>query len=131
MHEIEINTSKKEEILDITNNILNLCKQEEIFDGICYIYIPHTTAGISINENADPAVKKDILKILKHIIPGNLNYEHAENNSPAHAKAMLCGFSIEIFIENGALNLGTWQGIYFCEFDGPRRRYIHVKFIRT
>ena len=131
IHEIELSTSVKEEIIDITNSINNLCKKEEIFDGICHVYIPHTTAGVTINENADPAVKKDLLKILNNFIIPNLKFEHEEGNSPAHAKAILCGFSISIFVENGTLNLGTWQGIYFCEFDGPRRRKIHVKFIRT
>ena len=131
IHEIELSTSTKEEIIDITNSINNLCEnKEEIFDGICYVYVPHTTAGITINENADPAVKNDVLKVFHNIIP-NLNYDHIEGNSPAHAKAILCGFSVSIFVENGTLNLGTWQGIYFCEFDGPRKRKIHVKFIRT
>ena len=130
IHEIELSTSKKEQIIDITNSVQNLCKKEEIFDGICYVYVPHTTAGITINENADPAVKKDVLKILDNLIP-NMNYDHAEGNSPAHAKAIICGFSVIIFVENGNLNLGTWQGIYFCEFDGPRKRRVDVKFIRT
>ena len=130
IHEIELSTSVKEEIIEITNSVNNIIKKEEIFDGICYVYVPHTTAGITINENADPAVKKDILKILNNMIP-DLNYDHAEGNSPAHAKAILCGFSISIFVENGALKLGTWQGIYFCEFDGPRKRRVNVKIIRT
>ncbi|MHA1786209.1 MAG: secondary thiamine-phosphate synthase enzyme YjbQ [Candidatus Helarchaeota archaeon] len=130
IHEITVRTSKKEEIIDITSQINDLWEKEEIFDGICHVYVPHTTAGITINENADPAVKKDLLKIFENMIP-KLDFEHSEMNSPAHAKAILCGFSVMTFVENGALRLGTWQGIYFCEFDGPRKRTVLVKFVRT
>ena len=131
IHEIEISTNKKEEIIDITNLVKDTLQKEDIYNGICYVMVPHTTAGITINENADPSVKSDVLKAFKHIVPDNLGFKHAEQNSPAHVKSILCGFSVMIFIEEKYLRLGTWQGIYFCEFDGPRRRKIQVKFIKA
>jgi secondary thiamine-phosphate synthase enzyme len=93
---------------------------------VCVVYVPHTTAGITINENADPSVKDDMLMALKTMIPDSLPYTHAEGNSPAHVKASLMGPSVQILIDSGRLVLGTWQGIYFCEFDGPRTRRVHV-----
>jgi secondary thiamine-phosphate synthase enzyme len=96
---------------------------------MCYIYTPHTTAAITINENADPDVQSDIVKGINKIVPESLSYDHAEGNSPAHIKSSLFGCSETIFIENGKLILGTWQGIYFCEFDGPRTRKVHIKIV--
>jgi secondary thiamine-phosphate synthase enzyme len=127
--EIAIKTNKREEIIDITNRIQDIINESEIDTGCCILFVEHTTAGITINENADPAVKKDILKILDKMIPLRAGYEHAEGNSAAHAKSILTGFSETIFIENKQLILGTWQGIYFCEFDGPRKRKLMVKIV--
>jgi len=130
IHEIEISTNKKEEIIDITNLIKDTLKKEDLYDGICVASVPHTTAGITINENADPSVKEDILKAFRHMVPDTLEFQHAELNSAAHMKSILCGFSIMVFVEEKYLRLGTWQGIYFTEFDGPRRRKVQVKFLK-
>lgn len=116
-------------MLDITQQVQKLLNLSEIKSGICMVYCPHTTAGITINENADPDVVHDILKELNKIVPLSDNYRHIEGNSAAHLKASLFGFSQNIIIEDGRLVLGTWQGIYFCEFDGPRQRQVYVKLI--
>ena len=129
IEKITVKTSSREQIIDITDQVESVLRRAEIANGYCIVYITHTTAGITINENADPAVKRDILKILDNMIPLDNNYEHMEGNSAAHMKSILCGFSQTIFIENGQLVLGTWQGIYFCEFDGPRTRKILIKLI--
>jgi secondary thiamine-phosphate synthase enzyme len=128
---LEVKTSKKIEFIDITNHIDKILKEENIKNGICYLFIPHTTAGITINENADPSVKEDIINMLNKIVPENWNYEHLEGNSPAHIKSSLIGHGEVIFIENGELALGTWQGIFLCEFDGPRRRKVLIKIIKA
>jgi secondary thiamine-phosphate synthase enzyme len=128
---LEVKTSKKIEFIDITNQIYKILKEENIKNGICYLFIPHTTAGITINENADPSVKEDIINMLNKIVPENWNYEHLEGNSPAHIKSSLIGHGEVIFIENGELALGTWQGIFLCEFDGPRRRKVLIKIIKA
>ncbi len=125
--EFEISTQTKEEFIDLTSKVRKILRDSGIQAGICTVYVPHTTAGITINENADPSVQSDILKTLKTVVPENLPYTHMEGNSPAHAKASLMGSSIQIIIEDGELVLGTWQGIYFCEFDGPRRRKVYVR----
>ncbi|MBD3227540.1 MAG: YjbQ family protein [Candidatus Lokiarchaeota archaeon] len=125
--EISVKTSKKEEIIDITNRVKEIISNANIKDGYCVLFVMHTTAGLAINENADPAVRKDVLKILDNAVPQQGNYQHREGNSPAHAKAILTGTSELILISNGDLVLGTWQGIYFCEFDGPRRRKVKIK----
>ena len=122
--EILVKTNQKQAFIDITNNINKLLK---IKNGICIVYCPHTTAGLTINEGADPNVKQDILDALDELTP-KLNYKHMEGNSPAHIKSSLMGNSLNIIIENGELKLGTWQSIYFCEFDGPRARKIYLKF---
>jgi secondary thiamine-phosphate synthase enzyme len=95
------------------------------------LYVPHTTAAVTINESADPSVKSDILMVLNTVIPWKAGYKHLEGNSPAHIKSTLVGPSEIIYIENGRLVLGTWQGIFFCEFDGPRTRKIHVRFLKS
>ncbi|MDH4223799.1 MAG: secondary thiamine-phosphate synthase enzyme YjbQ, partial [candidate division Zixibacteria bacterium] len=100
-----------------------------LISGLCCVYVPHTTAGITINENADPGVRKDIIKELNKIIPFEDNYSHTEGNSAAHIKASMIGFSQNVFFEDKRLVLGTWQGIYFCEFDGPRNRRVYVKIM--
>ncbi len=119
--------TNQEELLDITAEITQAVKKSNIENGICYIYVPHTTCGLAINENADPSVKSDVLGELKEIVNENYPYRHAEGNSTAHIKSILTGNSLNIFIENNNLKLGTWQGIYLCEFDGPRTRNVWVK----
>ena len=94
---------------------------------MCFVYVPHTTAAVTINENADPDVKSDIIKGLESIVPADLDYDHAEGNSPAHIKSSIIGSSVNVLIEDGQLVLGTWQGVYFCEFDGPRSRKVYIK----
>lgn len=130
MYKISIHTTSSNEMVDVTSQIQQLLNQSEVKSGICMVFIPHTTAGITINENADPDVVNDMLKELNKIVPLNDNFRHMEGNSAAHLKASLFGFSQNIIIENGRLALGTWQGIYFCEFDGPRQRQIYVKIIK-
>ncbi len=125
---INIKTVHKEELLDITPHIVNVVKESGTGNGVCFVYCPHTTAGLTINENADPAVKKDIIRGLEKMVP-SINYSHMEGNSPAHIKASMMGFSLQVLIQDGSLVLGTWQGIYFCEFDGPRSRKFHVQII--
>jgi secondary thiamine-phosphate synthase enzyme len=129
MKMLTIQTHKKEELIDITDRVKEAASSSGIETGICCVYVPHTTAGVTINENADPSVKEDILMAMRKIVPESLPYTHAEGNSPAHIKSTLAGSSISIIIENGGLALGTWQGIIFCEFDGPRRRklFIHTQ----
>ena len=124
-----VNTCFDNHIIDVTKEIQEIVKESKIQDGLCTVYIPHTTAGITINENADEDVKHDILKEINKIVPLEDDYLHAEGNSAAHLKASIFGFSQTIIIENGELQLGTWQGIYFCEFDGPRTREVCVKII--
>ncbi|CEM63178.1 YjbQ family protein [Treponema phagedenis] len=120
-------STKAEELVDITGFVQSAIRETGVKSGTALIFCPHTTAAITINENADPDVKADLLKGLAYISPDRPVYMHAEGNSPAHIKASLVGSSVSVIIENGALLLGTWQGIYFCEFDGPRKRYFHVK----
>lgn len=123
---LTIQTHKKEDLIDITDQIKEAVNSSGTEIGICCVYVPHTTAGVTINENADPSVKEDILMAMRKIVPDSLPYTHAEGNSPAHVKSTLVGSSISIIIENKSLALGTWQGIFFCEFDGPRRRKLYV-----
>ena len=127
---LSIKTSKREEIIDITEkiqNILSKYKKTKIEKGICRIFVHHTTAGITINENADPNVKTDLLNILRDLIPKKESYHHQEGNSDAHMKSSLMGSSKEVIISNHELVLGTWQGIMLCEFDGPRTRKITIQ----
>lgn len=125
--EIVLSTTSRTEFVDITQKINLIVKESKIRDGICYVYVPHTTAGVTINENADSSVVKDILKKLNNLIPQKENYSHLEGNSDAHIKSTLVGNSLSIFVSENRLKLGTWQGIYFCEFDGPRRRSVWIK----
>jgi secondary thiamine-phosphate synthase enzyme len=126
---LHLSTSSKHEILDITVKVDEVVRARRIQSGLCVVYVPHTTAGITINENADPDVKTDILRALDILVPSNIRYDHSEGNSPAHVMASLCGASQTIFVASGKLLLGTWQGIYFCEFDGPRERKMYVKVL--
>src|SRR3989339_1489691 len=124
----KVNTTARTEFVNITDILQKLISKQKISDGTCIVFVPHSTAGITINENADPDVVKDILMMLDRKIPlRDSDYEHSEGNSAAHIKASVMGSSVTIFIENGKLQLGTWQGIYFCEFDGPRSREIWIK----
>jgi secondary thiamine-phosphate synthase enzyme len=124
--EFEINSRVKEEFIDMTSTVKKIIEDSGIRTGICTVFVPHTTAGVTINENADPSVQSDILNTLRTIVPDTLPYTHMEGNSPAHVKASLMGSSVQIIINEGGLALGTWQGIYFCEFDGPRRRKVYI-----
>jgi len=123
---LKIKTGSKTELIDITSEIRNLVRSSSIKEGFCMLYVPHTTAAVTINESADPSVKSDILMILNKIIPWEAEYRHLEGNSPAHIKSTIVGVSELIAIENEKLVLGTWQGIFFCEFDGPRNRKVNV-----
>lgn len=127
--ELSVKTSSQVELIDITHLVEKVVSESKTKSGICTVYVPHTTAGITINENADPSVRKDIIKELNKIIPFDDNYSHLEGNSAAHIKATVVGSSETILIEDRRLVLGTWQGIYFCEFDGPRTRKVIVKIV--
>ncbi len=126
---INVKTRSRVEFIDITDEINRLIKESDVLDGICCIYVPHTTAGIIINEGADPSVQRDIQKTFARLVPFEGDYAHTEGNSPAHIKSSITGVSQTIIIENGKLLLGTWQSIFFCEFDGPRHRRVMIKII--
>jgi secondary thiamine-phosphate synthase enzyme len=127
----QVRTSAQTEFIDITRSVQEAVKKTGVEDGICIVFIPHTTAAVTINENADPSVVHDIVMELNKIVPFKDQYHHMEGNSPAHIKASLVGCSEIVFVESGKLVLGTWQGIFFCEFDGPRNRKVHVKVTKT
>lgn len=127
MHQLEINTTEKVQFVEITNKIQKIVSNENLKEGICTVYIPHTTAAVTINENADADVTTDMIKEINKMVPFADNYRHFEGNSAAHIKSSMIGVSETLFIENGNLKLGRWQGIYFCEFDGPRKRKIWIK----
>jgi len=127
MKQFTVRTNARAEMIDITDRIRILLKESRIRSGICHVFVPHTTAAVTINENADPDVPQDILMELGEIVPYNNHYRHAEGNSAAHIKASILGASETVFIENGDLVLGTWQSIFFCEFDGPRTRRVIVR----
>lgn len=129
MIEIDVTTYRREELIDITGNIAGVVKEQKWEDGILTLFVPHTTAAITINEHADPDVNRDIVTCLSSLIPVNKNFMHIEGNSDAHIKASLLGNSLTLIIEGGRIKLGTWQGIFFCEFDGPRNRKLWLKFI--
>lgn len=125
--ELRVKTPKREILLDITGDIKKVVKNSGINEGACRIFIPHTTAAITINENADPAVMKDIVIHLKKVIPQDSGFSHMEGNSDAHIKTTLTGTSLDVLIHDGKLMLGTWQGIMFAEYDGPRNRKVYVQ----
>lgn len=126
---LSVNTSKTMELVDITEQLKRAFGNSMPSDGICHLFNPHTTAGLTINEGCDPAVKGDIINGLRSMVPLNLPYKHQEGNSPAHIMASLMGSSLTIFIHDSQLQLGTWQKIFFCEFDGPRSRTIHWRIL--
>lgn len=128
LHSFSIQTQSQTEFLDITHQIQTIVSESRVQNGLCQVFIPHTTAGITINENADPSVRHDMIMELNKVIPFDDNYHHMEGNSAAHIKSSLMGISLSVIIDEGRLMLGTWQGIYFCEFDGPRQRKVWVKF---
>lgn len=127
---ITVTSERKEELIDITEKISKTIADSDTKKGLCFLFTPHTTAAITINENADPDVTRDIIYGLKKIVPEN-GYHHREGNSSAHIKSSMIGCSQDIIIENSKLLLGTWQGIYFCEFDGPRSRKVFVEIMKT
>lgn len=126
MKEIQVSTSSRTQLLDITDQVQRVVDDSGIPEGVCHVYVPHTTAGVTINENADPSVREDILMELNKIVPIQDNYKHREGNAAAHIKASIVGSSEMVLVQNGRLVLGTWQGIFFCEFDGPRSRRVVV-----
>jgi secondary thiamine-phosphate synthase enzyme len=127
--ELSVRTRSRAELVDITGPLARVLQESKVTDGLMVIFVPHTTAAVTINENADPSVQHDILTELNRLIPLKGSYQHSEGNSDAHLKSTLLGASQTIFIQRGRLALGTWQGVYFCEFDGPRSRKVWVKII--
>ena len=126
---LDIRTGSHTEMTDITARVQQAVTDSGVEDGMCMVFVPHTTAAVTINENADPDVERDMIAELEKIVPWDDGYRHYEGNSAAHVKASLTGASEQIMIENGKLQLGTWQWIYFCEFDGPRSRKVWIKII--
>ncbi len=126
---IDIQTRNKVDLLDITEKIQTAVRDSEIEEGVCYLFCPHTTAGLILNENWDASVRQDIKMVLERIVPDDLSYRHREGNSPAHIKAVLVGSDHFLFVQNGELQKGQWQGIFFAEFDGPRHRNLWIRII--
>jgi secondary thiamine-phosphate synthase enzyme len=126
---IQIQTTKHTQLVDITDRVGEVVRKTGLEKGICFVYAPHTTAGVLINENADPSVKEDILMALSRIVPDSLPFRHTEGNSPGHVKSSVVGCSVAVPVKDGNLQLGTWQGIFFAEFDGPRTRQVWVSVI--
>ena len=129
MEKINLKTGNRVELIDITDKIQALVAKSKVKSGMCFIFCPHTTAGLTINENADPSVRRDITNALNKVVPDDMEYSHSEGNSDSHIKSSLFGSSLSIIVDGGRLALGTWQGIYFCESDGPRTREIWVKIL--
>jgi secondary thiamine-phosphate synthase enzyme len=129
MEKINVKTSSRVELIDITDKVQAIVSKSKVKDGVCFVFCPHTTAGLSINENADPSVRRDIINTLNRLVPQGAGYSHSEGNADSHIKSSLFGSSLTIFIEDGQLAFGTWQGIYFCEGDGPRSRQVWIKVI--
>jgi len=127
LNRLSIRTHSRSELMDITPLVRDIVHKSKIENGVCYVFVPHTTAGITINENADPSVRQDILMELDKLVPWQGDYAHLEGNAAAHIKASLVGSSETIPVEKGDLALGTWQGVFFAEFDGPRRREVWIK----
>ena len=126
MHQFEVGTKSRECLSDITRHVREALEASGVQHGLCTVYVPHTTAGVTINENADPDVCSDLISFLARLVPRNAQFRHAEGNSDAHVKASLMGASAQIPVENGRLCLGTWQGVFLAEFDGPRTRRVCV-----
>jgi len=126
---LPVKTRSRTEMIDITDDVQAALREAGVRDGFCMVFVPHTTAAVTINENADPTVKDDMLKVINKIIPWDDGYRHLEGNSAAHIKSTLVGASELVAVAGGKLQLGTWQGLFFCEFDGPRRRKVHLHFV--
>ena len=131
MHTIPVQTSRREQLIDITSQVQQCLSESGVTSGLVCVFVPHTTAGVTINEDADPDVVTDVLGALAKIVAQNAGYRHVEGNSDAHVKSSMIGPSLTVIVEEGKLQLGTWQGIYFAEFDGPRSRQCWVKIVES
>jgi len=131
MTSFTVKTHRRTELVDITNQVQEAVAKTGISSGVCFVYVPHTTAGICVNESYDPDVAEDITRTLSKLVPPDAHYQHTEGNADAHIKSVLVGTSQAILVENGKLSLGRWQGIFFCEFDGPRNRTCFVQVIKS
>jgi secondary thiamine-phosphate synthase enzyme len=129
MHSFRVKTSRRTQLLDITEQVARIVRESGVAEGVCYVYVPHTTAGVTINEHADPDVASDLEGVFDRLVPSRGPYRHAEGNSDSHAKAALVGSSQTVFVSGGRLDLGRWQGVFLCEFDGPRERQVQVKLL--
>jgi secondary thiamine-phosphate synthase enzyme len=129
MKALRVKTNRRTQFVDITGEVQQAVRESDVKSGVCQIYVPHTTAGVAINEHADPDVASDVEGIFDRLIPHKGPYQHAEGNTDSHMKAILTGTSQTVFVENGKLALGTWQGIFLCEFDGPRQRTVLVRIV--
>jgi secondary thiamine-phosphate synthase enzyme len=127
---LNVRSRERTEFIDITEAVSQSVRESGLTDGICHIYVPHTTAAVTINEGADPSVKRDILATLNRLVPFDGDYRHMEGNAAAHVKSTVVGASLFVIVEEGKLLLGTWQSVYFCEFDGPRHRRVILKLTR-
>ncbi len=126
---LTVRTGSRTEFLDLTGRVQAAVQESGVQEGLCHLFVPHTTAAVTINENADPSVKADILMVMNQVISDREAYGHLEGNSPAHIKSSLFGPQLTLLVSSGRLVLGTWQGVYFCEFDGPRTRRLHLKVV--
>jgi secondary thiamine-phosphate synthase enzyme len=126
---LRVRTDRRTQLVDVTNDVQSVVSKCGVKQGVCYVYVPHTTAGVMINEHADPDVASDVEGIMDRLVPHGGPYRHVEGNSDSHARTILAGISQAVFVENGRLVLGRWQGIFFCEFDGPRERTMQVKVV--
>lgn len=126
---IRVKTTSRVQFVDITSEVVKVIEKSGVKNGLCVVFVPHTTAGVTLNENADPTVRRDIMDTLSAIVPENGRYSHLEGNADAHIKASLVGSSVTLIVEEGRPVFGTWQGIYLCEFDGPRVRTVYVKVL--
>ena len=129
LHTLSVRTHNRTEFLDLTSQVQEVVQKSGVKEGLCHIFVPHTTAAATINENADPSVKADILMVLNQLVGDRESYRHQEGNAPAPVKASLIGPALTVPVSGSRLVLGTWQGIFFCEFDGPRSRRVHVKVV--
>ena len=129
METLHVKTKRRTQFVDITKEVAQVVKASGVASGVCYVYVPHTTAGVVINEHADPDVATDLEGLFDRLVPHTGPYRHSEGNTDSHAKAVLAGASQTVFVEGGKLVLGTWQGIFLCEFDGPRERKVYIKFV--
>ncbi|MEA2101985.1 MAG: secondary thiamine-phosphate synthase enzyme YjbQ [Thermodesulfobacteriota bacterium] len=127
---LEIETTSPQQFIDITSQVQSIIRSEDISAGMLTVYVTHTTCGVTINENADPDVKRDMLMTLDRLVPVEAGYCHAEGNAHAHIKSSIIGSSVNVFVESSTLVLGTWQGVFLTEFDGPRRRVVLIKILR-